>query len=294
MTPDPAVQDAHRPRTEGPVRLLLKGACIGMGDPVPGVSAATLAYITGLYDRLLVAIRRFRAGGWRRNLRLLLPVVVGMLVGIFILATVIGCVMEAHPILARQGFTGLILGGLWITVRKEKLPVDRRTGPGMLLSAAVLVLLLSFLPHPGAPTGDPIRDPTLGQGIFIFVAGVVAAAGMTIPGLSGALLQLVMGSYVTYVTAVRELNLAVLGLFYVGAVLGIAGMANVLGALFESHARPAHVVVGGLVLGSAVFVWPLEAAWRVQLAGVPVAVAAALVPVLLARIGAGAAPGERE
>lgn len=285
MAADPSTRNADEPRREGPIRLLLKGACIGMGDPVPGVSAATLAYITGLYDRVLLAIRRFRAGGWRRNAALLLPIAVGMLAGIFTLATIIEWLLRVHPEASRQAFAGLILGGLWLTVRKEGIVLDRSTLPPLLGTAAVLVVLLGFLPHPGAPTADPIRDPTASQLAFIFGAGILAASGMMVPGLSGALLQILIGSYATYVTAVRELNLPILGLFYAGAILGIAGMANVLGALFERHGRVAHVIIGGLVLGSAVFVWPLEAPWRSQMAGVPVAVLAALVPILLGRIG---------
>ena len=256
-----------------------------MGDPVPGVSAATLAYITGVYDRALMAIRRFRADGWRRNAALLLPIVGGMLLGIFILATLIEWLLRAHPELSRQGFTGLILGGLWLTVRKEVIPMDRRTLLPLILTAGVLIFLLGFLPHPGAPTEAPIREPTGWQWAFIFGAGVLAAAGMMVPGLSGALLQILIGSYATYVTAVRELNLPILGLFYAGAILGIAGAASVLGALFERHARPAHVVIAGLVLGSAVFVWPLEASWTTQAAGLPVAALAAGLPILMGRLG---------
>lgn len=272
--------------TDGIVRLLLKGACIGMGDPVPGVSAATLAYITGLYDRAVQAIRRFRVDGWRRNLAFLLPIVAGMLVGIFTLASLIEWLLGTYPHQAQQAFAGLILGGLWLTVRKEGIPLERRTVLPMVVAAGTLVVLLGFLPHPGAPTANPIREPSAAQAAFIFGAGVLAASGMMVPGLSGALLQILVGSYATYVTAVRELNLAVLGLFYAGAILGISGMANVLGALFERHARPAHIIIGGLVLGSAVFVWPMDAPWRVQTAGVPVALAAALAPVLLARLAA--------
>ena len=37
--------------------LFLKGACMGAADVVPGVSGGTMAFILGIYARLLRAIR---------------------------------------------------------------------------------------------------------------------------------------------------------------------------------------------------------------------------------------------
>jgi putative membrane protein len=285
MSKDDSARSGKRSRGSRSVRHLLKGVGIGMADPIPGVSAGTIAYIVGVYERAVLAIRRFRRGGWQRNLGLLLPIAAGMLLGIFAVASLVELLLEAFPNLIRQVFTGLILGGLWVIVKEEDLPLDRRTVPAGLFAAALLAVLLAFLPHPGPPEADPIRDPTVGQAGFVFGAGVFASAGMVVPGLSGAVLQIVIGSYSTYVAAVRELNLLILVLFYMGALVGIAGMANLLGALFERYYLATHTLIGGLVLGSAVFVWPFEAGWTVQLTGLPAAVAAALIPALLGRLG---------
>lgn len=69
--------------------------------------------------------------------------------------------------------------------------------------------------------------------------------------------------------------------FYLGAIVGITGMARLEGTLFEHYKLVAHILIAGLVLGSAVFVWPFDAEWGAQARGLPLAALVALVPLLL-------------
>ena len=43
---------------KNPLLLFLKGAAMGAADVVPGVSGGTIAFITGIYDELLLSINK--------------------------------------------------------------------------------------------------------------------------------------------------------------------------------------------------------------------------------------------
>ncbi|UCH82636.1 MAG: DUF368 domain-containing protein, partial [Candidatus Latescibacterota bacterium] len=130
------------------------------------------------------------------------------------------------------------------------------------------------------------RDPSIGQGIFIFCAGAAAAATMLLPGVSGSLLQLLIGSYSTYIAAVKEVNVLVLIVFLIGAIVGIVLMARAIGYLFRKHYHFTHALIGGLVIGSVVVIWPWDVDPLGHVKGLVVAAVCALVPWWIHRLQA--------
>ena len=109
---------------------------------------------------------------------------------------------------------------------------------------------------------------------------------MLLPGVSGSLFQLVIGTYSTYITAIKEVNLTVLALYIAGAIVGLAFMARLIGALFRTHFKMTQAVIGGLVIGSVVIIWPWQVGMAGHLLGIAIAGAAAAVPVLVHKAGA--------
>ena len=254
------------------------GIAIGMADPIPGVSGGTIAYITGLYDQIIDRLSRWRSHpeGWVKNLLFLLPVVVGLLLGLFLFAHVVDWFLVNYPELTLQGFVGLVVGSLFVMLHQGKLSLKGRSGLISMTVAAILAVVFALMPRP--EVGDPIRDPSLAQGIFIFAAGAAAAATMLLPGVSGSMLQLIIGSYSTYIAAVKDVNVLVLAIFLAGAILGIVAMARTIGFLFRKHYYLTQALIGGLVIGSIVVLWPWDLGIAGQLKGVVVAAVCALVP----------------
>ena len=104
--------DPTRPDTRTVLAQVGRGACMGAADVVPGVSGGTLALLFGIYERLLDAIRcasralgRFARGDLRGGLRhlgevdwwFLVPLLVGLLTTVVLLAGVIEAALVAHP-----------------------------------------------------------------------------------------------------------------------------------------------------------------------------------------------------
>jgi len=255
-----------------------------MADPIPGVSGGTIAYITGLYDQVIDRVSRFRShpDGWLENLRFLIPIVVGIFLGIFLFAHLIDWLLNHFPNLTLQGFVGLVIGGLLVMSAQGKLIMKGRGGVVSMTVAGVVAIGFALVPRP--ELSEPIRDPSVLQAFYLVGAGAASAATMLLPGVSGSMLQLLLGTYSTYISAVKEINTLVLGLFLVGAVAGIISMARIISYLFRNHFVLTQALIGGLVIGSIVVIWPWQLDNIAQVKGIGVAAICALLPWYIHRL----------
>jgi putative membrane protein len=233
-----------------------KGALIGAANTIPGVSGGTLAVVTGIYDRLVDAIAHFFGGpgGWRANLRFLAPVAAGVAVGILGFARIVDFFLQRYPDQTAFFFIGLILGSL---------PFIVKTGfAGRLRWSYLLPFLLTFGILLGMalagrpPQTEPITTVTPLTALAIFGGALVSSATMVIPGISGSFILLVIGLYSTLIAAARDINLAVLGVFFLGAGIGIIVIAKFISFLLARYHGVTYAAIVGLVLGSVATLWP--------------------------------------
>lgn len=289
----------------------LKGLAIGMANAIPGVSGGTIAVITGIYARTLSAIGGFFTdyGGWKANLGFLAPIVLGGAVGIGLFAQIIDRLLVAAPEQTFFFFIGLILGSLPHLVGKALEPsratgatgktrapgetgapaddaAEQRTGnprfsPIYVLPFTLTLGILIVIELLGSPSeSPPITNLDLAGGLLIFLSGMISAAAMIIPGISGSFILLLIGTYTTFIQAARDLNVPILLVFVVGAAAGLASVAKLIAWLLARFPRPTYWAIIGLVVGSVVSIWPgftlgLEAVWSVA------AAALGAVPALL-------------
>ena len=113
--------------------IFLRGVAMGAADVVPGVSGGTIAFISGIYDRLLAAIAactpdkllwllrgRF-ADTWRAvDGPFLVTLLAGILCSILSLARLITYALEHHGVLVWSFFFGLILVSVYLVGREIK------------------------------------------------------------------------------------------------------------------------------------------------------------------------------
>lgn len=252
------------------------GIAIGAANTVPGVSGGTIAVITGVYDRLVGAIGDFFSSRWREHLVYLLPILLGIALGIGVFAWVIDLGLTHFPEQTAFVFLGLIAGSIPFIYRQ----VDDRppTVPQILLAlAAAAFLVLQGLAR-RSPLGEAITTVSLESLIPLLGAGAIAAATMIIPGVSGSFVLVVIGMYATFLQAVRSVNVPVLLVLVVGAAVGIILVSKAMSFLLGRFRHSTYWVILGLVTGSLVGVWP----------GVS-SVGMALADILAAMVGAGAA-----
>ena len=234
----------------------------------PGVSGGTMAILLGVYDELISALGNIRAH-FRRGGPLLLQFLVGAGAGILLLSGPVLTALTLWPKPVMFFFTGAILAGIPPIYRKVRVA---RIKPQNLLVAAVgaaVAIATEYLPsglfNP-APDGgfDPLACALL------FVAGLVIAVALILPGISGSYVLLMFGMYDLTLTAVRNVNLPYLLPLAAGGVVGVFSAAGLLDKLMRKHPQFIYMLIIGFMLGSVAQVFPgLPAGF-----GIPVCVAA--------------------
>jgi len=230
---------------------------MGAANVIPGVSGGTIAFITGIYERLINAIKscdltavklafgfKFKELAEHVDLRFLFAVAVGAGVSILSLAKALEWAFEFHPILIWAFFVGLIVASIWGVGKMVK-----HWGPGTMagllagLAAAVGVL---FLPHAPGNTNP----------VYLVLCGVVAISSMIIPGVSGSFVLLIMGNYALVLGAIGKFDFTILLPFAVGCGVGLIALSHVLSWIFRRYHDLAVALITGFIIGSLVLIWP--------------------------------------
>ena len=221
--------------------LFLKGIVVGIGGVAPGLSGSVLLIIFGLYrqtlDHLGTVLKDFK-----RKIRFLLPLLLGMGVGVLLFSNVIDLCLERFEMPTRFCFLGLILGTLpmvWKEVRRDGL---RPWHYGLTAAVAVAGFFLLTAEGAGFPQ---ITEPALWQSV---VLGVAVAATAIIPGVDPAVFLSTLGLYEVYVDSLADLDLGVLGPMVLGLLAGAVGISFLMSRLFARFYTPTYCVIFGIFL----------------------------------------------
>jgi putative membrane protein len=257
------VEAAPAAAPRGPVAIastFAVGFAMGTADIVPGFSGGTVALVTGIYERLIANVRqgarvlslalraRFR-GAWLAFLALewsfLVPLLVGILGAIAVLASALSRLLRDQPIVMSALFLGLVLGASVLAVRELRRPVPIHAVVGAAAAAVTFVGL-------GLSAGT-VGDPPL---LAFFAAAAVAICAMILPGVSGSFLLLLLGMYLPVIDAVEGRDAVTLVVFAFGAVAGLASFSTLLNWLLRHFHDLVLAALIGLMVGSVRVLWP--------------------------------------
>ena len=239
---------------------ILRGAVIGVSNIIPGVSGGTMAVSMGIYDRVIYAVNNlFRQ--FRKNFRDILPILIGVLVGLFAFAALIGTLLGTKsaeiPVTrlpTNFAFIGLILGGLPAIYKRVNMKNAGIPGIILFLAFLALVVVLPLLNPPEART----VDHSLGTILLMIPLGAIASSTMVIPGVSGSMIMMLLGYYNPVINAMNDLrggdwsSLAVLLPYVIGLLGGIVFIAKLMNFLLRKHGALTFSAIFGLVIGSPV------------------------------------------
>lgn len=243
---------------------------MGLVELVPGVSGGTIALVLGIYDRLIhsanhvvraatsllgrrgrtLAVAHLKQVEWA----LVLPLLVGMVLALFMLAGPLHHFVETQPVISRALFLGMVLASLLVPATM----VQRLTPPGrapllrnacVVLAVAAAVFLLLGIP------AMQVEEP---RWWVLLISGAVAICALVLPGLSGSFVLLTVGMYEPTLEAVSNRDLGYIALFGAGTVVGLATLVRALAYLLREHRRPTLLVATGLILGSLRAIWPWQ------------------------------------
>lgn len=230
---------------------------MGAADVVPGVSGGTIAFITGIYEELISSISSFdhlllrklfkgdiRSVWHQINGAFLLSLFIGIGVSVLTLMRLANYLLEHTPILLWSFFFGLVLASI-LYIGKQ---IDRWK------LANILAMLLAVV------TAFYITKLTPANGtddlVYVFFCGMIAISAMILPGISGAFILVLMGTYATVTKAVSELDLKLIAVFGSGAIIGLLSFSKLLKWLFKHHRNLVLAILTGFIAGSLNKIWP--------------------------------------
>ncbi|MCP4977827.1 MAG: DUF368 domain-containing protein [Maribacter sp.] len=242
--------------------ITLKGIAMGAADVVPGVSGGTIAFISGIYEELITSINNinlsliriwkkegFNAFWKKLNGNFLVALFLGIFISLFSLATLVSWLLENEPVLLWSFFFGLVAASIFF-VGKEITRWNMGTIIVLILGAAV-AYFITTLPASENATSLP----------YLFMSGALAVCAMILPGISGAFILVLLGSYKTVLDAVHERNIQVIITVALGAIFGLLSFAKLLKWMFSHYRNLTLALLTGFILGSLNKIWP----WKLVL-----------------------------
>lgn len=248
------------------IKLFLIGMVMGAAEVVPGVSGGTIAFVSGIYERLVNALRQFtpalvtylfRHGikaVWQRvDATFLLVLFAGMAVSIVAFARGVSYLLANQPVFIWSFFTGLVLASVWVVhkqISRRGLDLVLATLAGAAVGAVITTLV-------------PISLPA--SPLFFFLGGTIAVCAWILPGLSGSFILLLLGLYAFVIEAVHKLDIITLGSLAIGCVVGLVAFSQLLSRMFRYFRDETLAVLTGFMIGSLMKLWPWKNTLSYQL-----------------------------
>lgn len=244
------------------IMLVIKGFIMGIANIIPGVSGGTLALILGIYEEFIGAISHLFSN-LKKNICFLIPIAIGMVLAILSLSHVIDYSYKHFPIPTCLFFMGLVLGGIPMLLNKVKGKKETKKISSyiifLLTFALVIVMACSDLIF-GEGLKVSFNNMNLISYILLFLVGVVAAATMVIPGVSGSLVLMLLGYYYPVIAVIKEFtkfknlgeNIIILGTFGIGILVGIVLISKLIEFLFKKYEVKTYFGVLGFIVASVI------------------------------------------
>ena len=245
------------------LKMILQGMAVGVANIIPGVSGGTMMVAMGLYDKLIHAITHLKSE-FKKSMQLLIPIFAGVGLAIVLLSRLFEFLLETYPIPTNFAFCGLIGGSLPFIFKKVK-------GKGVTIGKIIPFLMFFGLVIGMAVMGEGSGTAadvsfTLINVLKLFVVGIIAAATMVVPGVSGSMMLMVLGYYDTILAIINDCIDALLAFdipaimkaagvlapFGIGVVVGIFLIAKLIEFIFLKAETHAYYGIIGLILASPI------------------------------------------
>jgi putative membrane protein len=251
--------------------ITLKGMAMGAADVVPGVSGGTIAFISGIYQELIDSINGINLSllktlkkeglkaAWKQaNASFLVSLLVGIAISILTFSKIITHLLATQPILVWSFFFGLIIASIlliWKQITNWKV-------------VSIVTLIIGIILAYYITIARPVSSPD--SYLYVFLSGFIAIIAMILPGISGAFILLLMGSYETVIGTINQFRdgiiqmnteilttaLLKLSVFAIGAIIGLKSFSKILHWMFEKHKDTTLALLIGFMIGSLNKVWP--------------------------------------
>ena len=242
--------------------LVIKGFCIGTADIIPGVSGSTIAFILGIYSKLIDAIKSFDSK-WLRMLFLfnlkgvlqrphfnfLVPLGIGIFLAVLFFTHIIPLpiLIRTHPEIIYGLFFGLVLGSIFLFLYqlRKKLIINN-------LFFLFFGVIFGFYFISLIPSSTP------NDSWFIFICGIVSISAMLLPGISGSFILLIFNKYSYILNAIGHFELSVMTPFIFGITVGLIFFSRLISYVMKKFYEQTVLFMVGLLAASLYVIWPFQ------------------------------------
>ena len=262
------------------IHLFLKGLIMGGANKVPGVSGGMVAFVMGFYEELIYTFQRINGKAFKllfngrfksfsnyTNLQFLVWVMAGSMFSYFSVSLVLDYFLKNYELYVWSWFFGMIMGSIYY-ISKDFGDWKSKTIIGLLIGVAVGISISFMTP---ATENDNLW--------FVFVCGIIGVSGMTLPGLSGSFILILLGNYVLLLVdsvnvlghvitnlisgnfevlqdEVKVRYLKIIAVFTAGSAFGLVSISHVLGYVLKRWHQIVTAIIIGFITGSLGVVWP--------------------------------------
>lgn len=260
--------------------LVLKGLGMGAANKVPGISGGVVAFVAGFYEEFIYSLQKINKkafklliGGRFKSLyrytngQFLSLLILGMVISYFSISKLLDYLIVHYELYVWSAFFGMIIGSIYF-IAKDFGDWNRKYA-AYLLCGVIAGVAISFL--------EPAKENS--NLIFVFFCGIISVSGMTLPGLSGSFILILLGNYVlllvdsvnalfdTFANVIqldfswiydpeRIQLLKVLVVFSLGSLVGLVSLSHLLGYVLKRYKKATYAVIIGFIAGSLGVVWP--------------------------------------
>lgn len=260
--------------------LIIKGLGMGAANKVPGVSGGVVAFVAGFYEEFIYSLQkinvkalkflingRFKSFFQYINGRFLSLLFLGMIVSYFSISKLLDFLIVNYELFVWSVFFGMIIGSIYY-LNKDFKEWNTPTLFSLILGISIGVGI-SFL--------DPAKEND--NLWFVFFCGIISVSGMTLPGLSGSFILILLGNYVlllvdsvnalydsmidilsgnfnAVVEPFRLKMIKVLAVFTLGSVTGLVSFSHILNFVLKRYKAITISMLMGFIVGSLGVVWP--------------------------------------
>lgn len=243
------------------LKFLYKGFIIGFTDIIPGISGGTMALILGIYDQVIRAAAalnsqwlsyvlslKIKKSATILDYNLLIPLAIGIVSGILFFTKVIPLIMyiEKYTFQVFSFFFGLILHTILSIMRNNFIWSFKDLS--FVLAGLSLGLCLLLL-------GQQTIENNF---LTIFSSGLLSATAMILPGISGALILMLLGKYAIIFNAIADLNFLILFPFLCGFICSLVFITKLLAVALKKFQRPSFNFINGILISSLITLWPFQ------------------------------------
>jgi len=248
------------------VSNLLKAILIGVGGIIPGLSGAVIAMIFGLYDKMLDAIANF-FDDFKKNFTFMFPILVGIAIGFIVFSNVQKILLQKYPFYTMMIIVGLIIGTVPALFKAARIKKFNLMNISVIAISLILGLIMS-----ASDTQLDVQNKMLEFNftniLNLIVIGFIMAGSHIIPGISGTVLLMILGSYGIMLNAIANLkdlfmieiyinhieliiyNLFIIIPIAIGLIIGVVFFSKLMNYLLKHFYTLTYCAIIGFVIGS--------------------------------------------